>query len=134
MSDASATIINYFIINNGKITVSTLLGKKHEIFITPDYKSLYSPTGLGQQKISITFFDDVVEFIKQSGGIVKKGNCRNSKVGEDKCTKDTLTYFVAKNYYKCNDGDSSFDPIFVIAAILDNVGICNNKYGYIELN
>lgn len=134
MNCASSTIINYFIINNGKITISTLRGKRHDVYITSDYKYIYSPTGLKHQRINISLFDDVFEFIKQNGGTVKKGNCRNSKVGEDKCTKGTLTYFVAKNYYNCNDGDSSFDPIFIIAAIFDNVGICNNKRGYIELN
>lgn len=36
-------------------------------------------------------------------------------------------------YGKC-DGESSFDPIFIIAAILENAGICKNERGYIQLS
>lgn len=42
-------------------------------------------------------------------------------------------YVVAKKYYGKEDDESSFDPLFVIASILDWANIVRNKRGYMEL-
>ncbi|MCI9146081.1 MAG: hypothetical protein HFJ97_06955 [Eubacterium sp.] len=82
----------------------------------------------------MNWFDCTVDFIKQNGGRVEKGGCRNSKVAQGNCTKGTLCYYVATECYGKYDGESSFDPIFIIAAILENAGICENERGYIQLS
>jgi hypothetical protein len=42
-------------------------------------------------------------------------------------------YAIATEYYGKEEGESSFDPLFVIAAILDWAGIARNERGYMEL-
>lgn len=42
-------------------------------------------------------------------------------------------YEIATKYYGKVDGNSSFDPLFVIAAILDWAKIARNCRGYLEL-
>lgn len=42
-------------------------------------------------------------------------------------------YEIATKYYGKVDGDSSFDPLFVVAAILDRAKIVRNCRGYLEL-
>ena len=63
-----------------------------------------------------------------------KGNCRNSKVGGEKSSKDTVIYEVTTKYYGKRDGESSFCPLFVIAAMLECAYIAINEIRYIELN
>lgn len=124
----------YYLSNGKRIIVTTLRGKQHEICLSDDNKYFYSYKGLGlANHLYLNWFDGVVHFIEQNGGRVEKGGCRNSKVGQGNCTKDTLCYYVATECYGKYDGESSFDPIFIIAAILDNAGICTNKRGYIQL-
>lgn len=124
-----------YILNGKRLEVSTLRGKKHEIYLSDNNEYLYSDTGLGKNNfLYLNWFDGVVDFIKQNGGRVEKGNCRdNSKVGFEKCTKGTLSYYIATECYGKRDGESSFCPIPIVAAILDNAGICKNERGYISL-
>lgn len=123
-----------YILNGKRLEVSTLRGKKHEIYLSDNNEYLYSDTGLGKNNfLYLNWFDVVVDFIKQNGGRVEKGCCRNNNVGQGNCTKGTLCYYVATECYGKCDGESSFDPIFIIAAILDNAGICKNERGYISL-
>lgn len=49
------------------------------------------------------------------------------------CAKGTVMYEIATKYYGKVDGNSSFDPLFVIAAILDWANIARNCRGYLEL-
>ncbi len=81
----------------------------------------------------IEIFDIVYDCIKRQGGIAYKGSARNSKVGEGKCGKDTIIYAIATEYYGKSEGQSSFDPLFVIAAIMDWANIASNERGYMEL-
>ena len=71
----------------------------------------------------------IVEFLKQNGGKVNKGGSRGSKVGYVKCVQGTLCYYVATQCYNKSLGESTLDSIFAICAILENAGICKNKYG-----
>lgn len=120
--------------NGNKMVVTTLRGKQHEIFLSKDNKYFYSYTALNKGKIELklSWFDGIVDFIKENGGRVKKGGCRNDKVGYGKCTDDTLAYYVATECFRKFDGESSYDPIFVISSILDTAGICKNEFGYIS--
>ena len=89
---------------------------------------------LPYQNVDWSIFDIVVDFLKkQPHGRAVKGGCRSSKVGENKCGKETVMYAIATEYYGKTQGESSFDPLFVIAAILDWAGIATNERGYMEL-
>lgn len=124
----------YYIANCKRIIVTTLRGNKHEICLSKNNKYFYSYTALGDNNVLyLSWFDGIVEFIRQNGGRVEKGNCRNSKVGYGSCAQGTLCYYVATECYGHKIGESSFDPIFIISAILENAGICKNDRGYIQI-
>lgn len=137
MKKVSEQLRELYILNGKRIKVSTLRGKKHEIYLSDNNEYLYSYTGLrnhmNNNVLYLAWFDGIVDFIKQNGGRVEKGGCRNNKVGQGNCTKGTLCYYIATECYGKCDGESSFDPIFIVAAILDNAGICRNERGYISL-
>ncbi len=135
IKNVSEYLKEYYLSNGKRIIVTTLRGKQHEICLSDDNKYFYSYTGLRQNNVLyLNWFDGIVDFIKQNGGRVEKGGCRNSKVGQGNCTKGTLCYYVATECYGKCDGESSFDPIFIVAAILENAGICKNGRGYIQLS
>ncbi len=48
-------------------------------------------------------------------------------------TFDTIVYQVAKYYYKKNIRESAFDPVFVLAAMIDWAAISSNERGVIRL-
>lgn len=129
----SEIIRNMFMQSAGSIVVTTLRGKSHVVKLNNDGKSISSETGLGIQQIDLSIFDIVVDFLKENGGIAPKGNGRNSKVGLGKCTSDTVCYCIATKYYGHKVGEFTFDPVFIIAAILDMAGICENSRGYLRL-
>lgn len=128
---------DYYTSNGNCVVLTTLRGKPHEIYLSDNSKYLYSYTGLRNNKnnnvLYLDWFDGIVDFIEQNGGIVKKGSCRNSKVGYGNCYEGTLCYYIATKLYGKSIGESSFDPVFIICAILDDLGICYNEYGYIRL-
>lgn len=134
ISDVLRTLYNY---NGGEITVTLLNGIKHKVNLSNDGEYLYSITGLGKSNhLKLEWFDKIVKYIVDNGGRVKKGGSRNknAKVGYENCAYGTLAYYVATECYGKKEGDSSFDPIFMVAAILDNAGICKNERGYISIN
>lgn len=134
IKNVSEYLKEYYLSNGKRIIVTTLRGKQHEICLSDDNKYFYSYTGLRQNNfLYLNWFDGIVDFIKQNGGRVKKGGCR-SKAGQGNCTEGTLGYYVATECYGKCDGGSSTDPIFIIAAILENAGICKNERGYIQLS
>jgi len=71
--------------------------------------------------------------LKQQGGRAKKGNGRNYKLGEPGCEDTTVVGAVAKNYSGKKDGDSVFDPVFILVSVLEWADIAHNCSGYIEL-
>lgn len=87
------------------------------------------------QYVTFNIFDIVVDFLKkQPHGRAIKGGARGSKVGYDKCQEGTIMYEIATKYYGKEIGESSFDPLFVIAAILEWAGVASNERGYVELH
>lgn len=135
IKSVSEYLKDYYLSNGKRILVTTLRGKQHEICLSNDSKYFYSCKGLGSaNRLYLSWFDGIVDFIKQNGGRVEKGGCRNSKVGQGDCTKGTLCYYVATECYGKCDGESSFDPVTVVTSILDNAGICKNERVYIQLS
>lgn len=129
----SEVIRNMFMQSADCVVVTTLRGKSHVVKLNKDRKTISSETGLRTQKLDLSVFDIVVDFLRENGGMAPKGNGRNSKVGYGKCTFDTVCYCIATRYYGHKVGESTFDPVFIIAAILDMAGICENSRGYLRL-
>ena len=94
---------------------------------------VYSETALRQQKIDLKLFDMIVEFMRAQGGSVMKGNGRNTKVGAEKCPLDSLCGFITTKYYGKQVGETTFDPVFAVVAILDYVGVVKNLRGEVVL-
>lgn len=121
--------------NGNKMIVTELRGNKHEMLLSNDKSYLYSKTALyggNEKKLKLEWFDGIVDFIKENGGNVEKGSCY-CKIGTGNCQQNTLAYYVATECYGKSEGKSASSPISIIAAILDNAGICNNKVGYLSL-
>lgn len=119
--------------NNGKITIRTLRGKEHDVYLNETEGYIYSETALRHQQIDLKLFDMIVDFMRSQGGRVTKGNGRNAKVGEGKCPLYSLCGFIATEYYGKQVGESTFDPVFAVVAILDYVGVVKNLRGEVVL-
>ena len=77
-------------------------------------------------------FDITMALMKSSPGRrARKGNARGKedKVGFGKCTADTVIGVIAIKYSGKSIGESTYAPIFVLAAILDWTGIVHNRRG-----
>lgn len=121
--------------NGGKVTVYTARGLPCEIYAEPDGVSFSSdklPLPASLPNYEYTVFDEIVKCLQEQGGCAKKGNGRNFKLGEKGCETNTVVGAIAlsRGY---EEGQSIFDPVFVMAAILEWAGIAKNGRGYIEL-
>jgi len=129
---ASEIIIQKLKSTGGTATITLLNGDK--TYISMQGRAYFVSDKLPHQEVDFSIFDIVVSYLKERPyGKADKGGCRNSKVGHDKCGKDTVMYVIATQYYGKKEGESSFDPLFVIAAILDWAGIARNRRGFMEL-
>jgi hypothetical protein len=63
---------------------------------------------------------------------IPKGNSRNYKLGEPKCDMNTAIGILGYKYYQKRTGESIFEPMHVIAAVLDWAGVAKNDRGYIR--
>ncbi len=120
----------------GTVRIKLLNGDICNIILNED------KTGIRSDKLnnySVTYelvvFDVIVDLLKQKGGRALKGTGRGkeNRVGYGKCGLDTVVGYVAREYSGKKLGDSTYDPTFVLAAILDWANIAKNCRGYIEL-
>ena len=84
----------------------------------------------------LSVFDVIVELLQHSPqGKARKGNSRGQKdkVGHGRCTSDTVVGAIAIHYFGKKTGESCFDPVFVLAAILEWVGVAKNGRGFLQL-
>lgn len=118
--------------NGGKVTVFTSRGLPCEIYAEPDGTTFSSDKLPIKPNYEYKVFDEIVELLRSQGGRAKKGNGRNFKLGEKGCEKNTVVGAVAvsRGY---EEGQSIYDPVFVMAAILEWAGIAKNGRGYLEL-
>ena len=73
------------------------------------------------------------DLLAAQGGRARKGNGRNFKLGEPGCEENTVVGAIAK-YRGRKAGESVFDPVFLIAAVLEWAGIAKNSRGELILN
>ena len=129
---ASDIIRNKLYDNNGAVVIDLPKGGSCSVCIAESGDAFESDK-LGNQSVSFSVFDIVVDFLKSSGGKAPKGMGRSYKVGYGKCGEETVMYQIATQYYGVENGKYSFDPLFVIAAMLDWAGIAENGWGYLRL-
>ena len=131
---ASDIIKNKLYDNRGTSTVALKNGGYCRISIAENGNCFVSDK-LSTNKIDFCIFDIIVDFLKEQGGQASKGMGRgkDDKVGYGKCGEKTIMYQIATKYYGKTVGESTFDPVFVLAAMLEWAGIAENGRGYIKL-
>ena len=136
--DKPSEIIKRKLFESGGSANIYLLNEKPCNVMMLDNGSFFSSDKLNKYNYKFEFkvFDDIVDFLNESPNkTAKKGNGhgKEDKVGYGKCTPDTVLGAIAIRYFKKSFGESTIDPVFVLAAILDWSGIAKNKRGYVEL-
>lgn len=129
---ASDIIKNKLYDNNGSVTIDLPKGGTCYVAVTGSGDEFVSDK-LPNNVLNFSVFDIIVDFLKSVGGKAPKGLGRSDKVGYGKCGSDTVMYQVATRYYGKKLGESTFDPLFVLAAVLEWAGIAENGWGFIRL-
>ncbi|MBE6948161.1 MAG: DUF2089 domain-containing protein [Ruminococcaceae bacterium] len=118
--------------NGGRVTVYTATGLPCELWMNADGTSFTSDKLPIKPAYEYRVFDVIVDLLVSQGGRARKGNGRNYKLGEKNCDKTTVVGAVAIDRGN-RTGDSVFDPVFVLAAILEWAGIVHNERGELVL-
>lgn len=130
---ASEIIKAKLIEHGGRIVVHTARGLPCEIIADSDGKSFVTKKLPIKPAYEYTVFDVVVNALIANGGRCRKGNGRNYKLGHPECDENTVVGAIALNYAGKKLGDSVFDPVFVLAAVLEWAGIASNERGELVL-
>lgn len=134
-TDASVIIQNKLAAAGGRAMVRSFRGKVYEIFLSNDGKSFTCPTGLANTSHEFRVFDEIVGLLRREGGTARKGHARGKgeRVGMDCCDEHTVMGVVAIDYYGKKYGESAFDPVFILASILEWADIAKNGRGDLTL-
>lgn len=133
-STAASEIVKAKLLENGgRVIVRTARGLPCEIIAQPDGKSFVSPKLPVKPPYEYRVFDTVVDVLKANGGRARKGNGRSFKLGHPECDESTVVGAIAKNYAGKKEGDSVYDPVFVLAAVLEWADIVTNQRGELIL-
>lgn len=82
---------------------------------------------------SFELFDILEEqSIRFSNKRIPKGNARKNKLGDPNCDKDTAIGILGYSFFKKQNGESIYEPMHVIAAVLEWANIAKNERGYIK--
>ena len=119
--------------HGGHVTVFTVRGLPCEIYAEPDGKTFSSDKLPLKPYYDYGVFDVIVDLLVRQGGRARKGNGRNYKLGQPGCEENTVVGAIAK-YRGFQPGDSVFDPVFVMAAVLEWAGIAENGRGELILS
>lgn len=119
--------------NGGKAIVYSLQGKAYEIRAEADDNAFTCDELPIKPPYEYRVFDIIVDLLERQGGKARKGMGRNFRLGEGHCTEDTIVGAIGLYYAGKKPGESVYDPVFVLAAVLDWAGIAHNRRGYLEL-
>lgn len=117
----------------GRAIVHSITGIPYEIKAEPDGESFSTEALPVKPNYTYKVFDDIVDLLRSQGGKAKKGMGRNARLGEPGCEETTVVGAIAQKYFGKSAGESTFDPVFILAAILEWAGIAHNERGYLEL-
>lgn len=131
---ASDIIREKLIKSGGTATIHTLQGKAFNITVTQDGNA-FETVKLPQYNYSFDVFDVIVDLLQENNGKAFKGSGRgkNNKLGQPGCELDTVVGAIAYRYAGKKEGESVFDPVFALAAIMDWAEICYNERGFLIL-
>ena len=119
--------------NGGRVTVYTVQGLPCEIWVAADGVSFESDKLPIRPSYRFEVFDSIVELLKKQNGRARKGNGRNFKLGEENCDDTTVVGYIGRHYSGKRNGESVFDPVFVLAAVLEWADIAKNGRGELML-
>ncbi len=130
---ASEIIIKKLKESGGRAIIEQLNGRKTDVYF--EKNNTFWSEGLANL-IGDGYYFSMFDILEEESyrfpnRSIRKGNARNYKLGESKCDMDTAIGILGYKYYKKNDGESIFEPMHVIAAILDWAGVAKNIRGYI---
>lgn len=117
----------------GRTVVHSISGNAYEIKAEADGNSFSCVALPIKPNYTYAVFDVIVELLLSQNGKAKKGLGRTARLGEPNCEETTVVGAIGKNYAGHKLGDSVFDPVFVLSAVLDWAGIAHNERGYLEL-
>lgn len=130
---ASEIIKAKLVEHGGRIIVYTARGLPCEIIAHSDGKSFVSNKLPIKPAYEYKVFDVIVDLLLANGGRARKGNGRSYKLGHPECDENTVVGAIALNYAGKKIGASVFDPVFVLAAVLEWAGIASNERGELVL-
>lgn len=119
--------------HGGHATVYTARGLPCEIYAEADGKTFTSDKLPVKPAYDYGVFDVIVDLLVTQGGRARKGNGRNFKLGDPGCEETTVVGAIAK-YRGRKPGESVFDPVFVMAAVLEWAGVVKNGRGELILS
>ena len=119
--------------NGGRVIVYTARGLPCEICVAADGASFESDKLPIKPAYRFDVFDMVVELLKKQNGRARKGNGRSCRLGEENCDDTTVVGYIGKHYSHKENGASVFDPVFVLAAVLEWADIAKNERGELVL-
>lgn len=116
----------------GHVTVYTKRGLPCEIYAGSDGRTFTSDKLPIDPPYEYDVFNTIIDLLMKQGGRARKGNGRNYKLGEPGCEENTVVGVIAKKrgYHA---GESVYDPVFVMAAILEWAGLVENGRGELIL-
>lgn len=117
----------------GRAVVQSINGNSYEIIAEADGRSFSCIALPIKPNYTYEVFDVIVELLLSQGGRARKGLGRKARLGEPDCEETTVVGAIGKNYSGHKPGDFVFDPVFVLAAVLDWAGIARNERGYLAL-
>ena len=132
--NASDIIRNKLIEAGGTATIQMLQGKVFSIKITRDNRA-FETQKLPGVNYGFDVFDVIVDLLREQNGKAAKGHGRgkNNKLGQPGCELDTVVGAIAHRYAGRKLGESVFDPVFALAAILEWAEVCYNERGVLIL-
>lgn len=119
--------------NGGRVIVHSITGKPYEIRHCSDGKSFLCDQLPIKPPYTYDVFDVIVDLLVRQGGRADKGAGRNAKLGQPRCEGTTMVGAIAKYYAGKREGESVYDPVFVMASVLEWADIAHNERGYLEL-
>lgn len=119
--------------NGGRVIVHSITGKPYEIRHCSDGKSFLCDQLPIKPPYTYDVFDVIVDLLVRQGGRADKGAGRNAKLGQHRCEETTVVGAIAKYYAGKREGESVYDPVFVMASVLEWADIAHNERGYLEL-
>lgn len=119
--------------NGGRVMIHTARGLPCEIRAASDGISFVSNKLPCNPPYRYEVFDVIVDLLLSQGGRARKGNGRNYKLGEPGCDETTVIGAIGYHYAHVEKGKFVYDPVFVLAAVLEWAGIANNERGKLVL-